>query len=246
MIHRIGKRKISVRMPRRKSGSSKPSKKKNVKKQGKVKEPEKQDEKKKNNEKENSIKLPKKKLQKRNVCNKFDVDQELLFGKQVFLYGVIDDTLVKHVVKKLLALDRIFSREKNPSPITLWINSPGGSVLSGLALIDTMQALRTPVVTVVSGHACSMAGLIAVCGASRVITKNSIWMAHDMSGGVSSDYATKVVDRAEFVKWAQSKIFEILRKHTKLSEKELDKARHGELWLDAEECRIKGVVDVIV
>ena len=71
-------------------------------------------------------------------------------------------------------------------------------------------------------------------------------MAHDMHGGISGDYAAKAIDRVDFVKWAQSKVFEILRKHTKLTEKELTKARHGELWLDAKDCKVKGIIDVIV
>lgn len=237
-VHRIGKKKIHVKPTKR----TKPKIKKAVKK----KVPKKSDKKTKpqTSKSVSKLKKPKKKLRKR--VYKLDVDQELLLGKQVFLYGVIDNNLVKEVIKKLLALDKLSMNSQNPTPITLWINSPGGSILSGLALVDTIQSLRSPVVTVISGHACSMAGIISICGASRVITKNSVWMAHDMSGGIGGDYATKTIDRVEFVKWAQSKIFEILRKHTKLSEKELQKARHGELWLDAEECKMKNIVDVIV
>jgi ATP-dependent Clp protease protease subunit len=191
-------------------------------------------------------KIPRKRrlVKPKSLRGKIDIDQELIQGKQVFLFGVIDDKLAQEVVKRLITLDRI-SKSK-ASPITMWINSNGGSVLSGLSIIDTMTSLRVPVVTVIAGMAASMAGVISVCGYKRVITKNSIWMSHDMSGGVAGDYATKTIDRIEFIKWSQNKLFTLLRNRTKLSERELTKARHGELWLTAEECKEKGVVDIVV
>jgi ATP-dependent Clp protease protease subunit len=183
---------------------------------------------------------------------KFDIDLELFIGRQIFLYGDIDEANSQEVIKKLLLLDRAESgntnkkKKKIAQPVTLWINSPGGSITQGLAIIDIINNISFPVVTLVNGTAYSMAGIISICGAKRVMTKNSTWMAHDMSGGVAEgEYAEKIFARIEHLKWAQSKMFELIREKTKLTEEELAKARSGELWLPAEKCIEKGVCDVV-
>lgn len=178
---------------------------------------------------------------RRDQDNKIDLTQILLKNRQIFLYGHIDDEQSLNIVRELIALDKI-----NNNPIALYINSPGGYTSSGWAIIDTVKGLRTPVVTMIMGKACSMAGLIFLAGKVRIMTEHSIWMAHDMAGGIGGDYTTKVIDRAEFLKKEQTKIFTFLRTHTKLSESEIQKAIQGELWLSAKECFEKGIVDKLV
>ncbi len=186
---------------------------------------------------------PKRKTKKPLTKQKVDVDQILLQHYNIFLYDVINHEVAQKVVKQLIALDKLAPKDE---PLVMWINSPGGSVSDGLSIIDTMNSLKSPVVTIITGMAASMAGVIATCGYKRIMTANSIWMSHDISGGIGGDYATKVLDRVDFIKWSQNRIFSILRNHTKLTEKELTKARHGELWLDAMECKNKGIVDVVI
>jgi len=189
--------------------------------------------------------MPKKRATKRKSTKessgKIDVQQELLRKRHLFLYGVIDDNTAYTLAQQLIVLD-----SKNSDAITLWINSPGGSVTAGLAIIDVVTSLRSPVITAINGLAASMAGVISVCGSKRVMTRNSLWMSHDVLSYIGHEYVTKVIDRIEFAKWAQSKVFEILRTRTKLTEKDLNKARVGELWLDASECLKKGVVDIVI
>jgi ATP-dependent protease ClpP protease subunit len=91
-----------------------------------------------------------------------------------------------------------------------------------------------------------MAGHISINGDKRLITKNSTWMAHDMSGGITGDYTTKVLDRTKNLEVTQKKLHYNLKKNTKLSRNELDKAKHGELWLESKECKLKGIVDEII
>lgn len=187
--------------------------------------------------------MTKKKTRKKKSINgkKIVVDQILLKGRQLFLFDAIDNETARRLVKEIIALDKI----KN-APIALYINSPGGSCSDGFAIIDAINGVRSPVITFITGEACSMAGLVSIAGDKRVMSHSAIWMSHDMAGGVWGDYTTKVIDRTEHLKRYQAQIFEFLRKHTKLSEAELEKARHGELWLTAIEAKKKGVVDSVV
>ena len=171
-----------------------------------------------------------------------DVDQILLSNRQLFLFGEINDKLSYTIIKKLIALDKL----NNKKPINLYINSPGGSCSDGFAIIDAMTGIRAPITTIITGEACSMAGIVSVAGDRRAMTVNSIWMGHDMSGGIGGDYTTKVLDRAEHLKRYQKRLEEFIAEHTNLTDKDLMKGRHGELWLDAYECLKKGVIDIFI
>lgn len=168
-----------------------------------------------------------------------DVDQILLHSRQVFLSGVIDDSLARRINRELLALAEI-----DDKPIAMWINSPGGSCPAGFSIIDTMVGLNVPVFTFVNGYACSMAALISVAGDKRIMTKHSTWMAHEAVAN-GSDYITKLINRVEHLKDLDKTITTHLKKYTKLTKTDLAKARKGELWLTANQCKRKGVVDVL-
>jgi len=165
----------------------------------------------------------------------------LLYNRLLFLFGEIDERLSYHIVRRLAALDLI-----NNKPIALYINSPGGNVDGGFAIIDAIKGIKSLVYTIISGEACSMAGIISVAGDKRLMTQNSVWMGHDMQGGIHGDYTTKVLDRADFLKQEQTRLTTFLRNHTKLSEAELTKARHGELWLYHKDCLAKGIIDEVI
>ena len=177
---------------------------------------------------------------KKKFTGDIDIEQILLKNRQLFLFDIIDDKLANRINKELFALDKV-SRK----PIVLRINSGGGSLPAGFSIIDTMKTLHCPVITVVTGYACSMAGIIAVAGDQRVIFKHAVWMAHDLNA-YTCDYVTKMLDYAEFLKQSQKRVFEFLGSHTNLSSSELTKARNGELWLFADECKKKGIVDIVV
>jgi ATP-dependent Clp protease protease subunit len=180
------------------------------------------------------------KNKKKAIRRKIDIDQILLQHRQVYLFDVIDSKLANKINKELFALDRI-----NHKPIILRINSGGGSLPSGFSIIDTMKAIHSPVITCVTGYACSMAGIISVAGEKRVMFKHAIWMGHDMQAYIEN-YVTKMIDYTDFLKKLQKRMFEFLGKHTKLSQAELTKARNGELWFFANEAKKKGICDIIV
>jgi len=186
-----------------------------------------------------------KKIQAKNKLSngkqrKIDVDQILLSRRQLFLFETIDDKVAKDLVKKMIALDRI-----NHQPIILHINSPGGCISDGFSIVDTMKGIQSPVFTFIIGDACSMAGIIAIAGDFRLMSQNSIWMAHDGSTAPRGKL-TDIVHYGKHIEKLQSHMFKFLREHTKLNEEELAKARIGQLWLSPEECKERGIVDKII
>ena len=158
------------------------------------------------------------------------------------LYTDVNDLAVKELIAQILILEAM--EQKN---IILYINSGGGNVTSGFSLINAFRLIKSPVLTIINGEASSMAAMIAIAGTKRMIMKNSYIMFHDMSGGLDgNDYAEKIIHRAKFIEKYRDLLEEHLREHTKLTKKDLETARHGELFLSPEEALSKGVVDQII
>ena len=160
--------------------------------------------------------------------------------RRVYLQGVIDEQVVKAVTEELLLLDSI-----KKAPITLFINSPGGLVTGTLSIIDTMEAIKSEVHTVVVGHACSGAALISVCGKTRGMSKRSIWMIHPMTAGVV-DYHSFMKDKMEGLGLLDDTIDGIISKFTKLPVALRKKYKNGEVWLNAQQCKKYKVIDKII
>jgi len=168
-----------------------------------------------------------------------DVRQILLHSRNIFLTGVIDGKLAYKINQELLALAQI-----DLKPIAMWINSPGGSILDGFSIIDTMQGLSVPVVTFINGLAGSMAGIIAISGYRRVMTENSFFMAHEMTCG-GYDYFEKQDARHHFATQLNKKLGAWLEEYTNLTRAQVNKAFRAEGWFNAKECLEYGIVDMI-
>ncbi len=171
---------------------------------------------------------------------KIEIDQILLHHRQLFIFDKITSELANQINKTLIGLDRV-----NNKPIVLRINSEGGSLYAGFSIIDTMKTIKSPVITCIVGCACSMAGIISIAGDKRLMTKYSVWMAHDVSA-YSEDYISKMIDYTEYLKENQKRVFEFLGRYTKLSQQELTKAKNGELWFFAKEAKRKGICDIVI
>lgn len=169
------------------------------------------------------------------------IDDILLENRQLFLFNDITEASSKELIKNLIGLSIL-----NLDPITLHINSCGGDMDSGFAIVDVIKKLKAPVNTIVIGVAASMAGIISIIGKKRYISEHSIWMSHDMSGGVEGDYTSKVIDRVRYLEKEQKKMFKFIKKYTKLTNNEIKKAITGELWLSPKECLEKGIADKII
>jgi len=167
-------------------------------------------------------------------------DQIILRSRQILLFGSINEEKSCNIIKQLLTLEQL-----SKDPIFLWINSGGGNVYDGFSIIDTITGITSPVITIITGKACSMAGLISLAGEKRFMSKNSVWMAHDVFA-YNYDYVTKLLAGADNSKELQRRVFAYLASKTKLTPKDLNKARNEELWLYPEECKEKGIIDLIL
>lgn len=171
-----------------------------------------------------------------------DVDSSLLRQRRLFIYKEVDEDSALEIVKKIMVLD---ARRK--ANIYIYINSPGGAMCYGNAIIEAMLRVKSGIVTVISGEACSMAGMISIHGDKRLIESSAYWMAHDIMGGVDGeDYLSKMRKRVEYISRLQEDMKNMFLKRTKLTKEEIHQALYGELWLGAEDCVKKGIADRIV
>ncbi|GAA5956954.1 hypothetical protein JCM3765_006650 [Sporobolomyces pararoseus] len=150
-----------------------------------------------------------------------DVYSRLLQERIVFLNGPIDDALSSVVVAQLLFLEA-----ESTSPISLYINSPGGSVTAGLAIYDTMQFITCPVHTIVVGQASSMASLILAGGepGQRSALAHSSIMIHQPSGGAGGQASDISIIANEILR-IREKMFDLYADHCILPDEEREHAR---------------------
>ena len=161
-------------------------------------------------------------------------------NRYILLYDEINNLSSDIICSKLRAMDLL-----NHKPITIEINSPGGSVSDGMSIINTIEHIKAPVITIISGQSCSMAALISIVGDYRLIYANSYWMQHS-SSDIVGDYINYIKDRVKFLAEFEHRTEKILKNKTKLTASDMTHIRSGELWLNAEQCLAKGVVDKII
>ena len=157
----------------------------------------------------------------------------------------MNETLSAAIVAQLLYLES----DSPEKAITLYINSPGGSVTAGLAIYDTMSYIRSPVSTVCVGQAASMGSLL-LCGGEkgkRFCLPNSSIMVHQPSGGYSGQASDIAIHAKEIIR-VRGKLNEIFRKHlTKVHTiDEIEKLMERDKFLSAEEALDMGIVDEIL
>lgn len=169
-----------------------------------------------------------------------DLDTFLLNNRHILLFDIITNTTSEKICKQLLTLEFI-----DRSPIIMWLNSPGGSVDDGFAIIDMISSLNSPVITVNLGSCCSMAALLFLIGTTRYVTDNSNWMLHDISA-VFEGKGTVLHDKMQFLESEIVKFKEYVKNHSKLTDKEIEKAINGELWLNAQQCIDKGIATAFI
>ena len=173
----------------------------------------------------------------------YDIFSRLLKDRIIFLDGEIRDDMADLVVAQLIFLES----EDPKKDISLYINSPGGSVTAGLAIYDTMQYIRPDVRTICVGQACSMASLILAAGApgKRSILPYARVMIHQPFGGVEGQ-ATDILVGSRELQRIKKISSEILSKHTGKSEEEISKAIERDYFMDAEGAKDCGIVDLVM
>ena len=173
----------------------------------------------------------------------FDIFSRLLKDNVIFAVGPIDDYIANLIVAQMLFLE-----SENPKKdIYLYINSPGGSITSGLSIYDTMQFIKPDVSTICVGQAASMGALLLAGGAKskRFSLPNSRMMIHQPISGFQGQASDIDIQAKEVLKM-KSLVNSILSKHTGKTEKQIAKDTDRDNFMDAEEALKYGLIDQIL
>lgn len=172
----------------------------------------------------------------------YDIFSRLLKERIILLSGEIDDNLSNIIVAELLYLDSI-----NNDDISIYINSPGGSITAGMAIYDTMNFVKSDVSTICIGMAASMGAFLLSCGTKgkRFALPNSEIMIHQPLGGVNGQ-ATEIKIAAERILKSREKINKILSKNCNQSIEKIDSDTERDYFMDAEESLNYGIIDKII
>ena len=172
----------------------------------------------------------------------YDIYSRLLRERIIFLGDAIEDHVANPIIAQLLFLDA----EDPERDISLYINSPGGVVTSGLAIYDTMQYLRAPVSTICIGMAASMASVLLAAGAKgkRYALPNSRIMIHQGSAGFRGNTPDVFIQVKELEELNRS-LNKILADHTGQTEDKVSKDTDRDYFMSAEQARAYGIIDEV-
>ncbi|KAJ2449272.1 hypothetical protein EV183_004983 [Coemansia sp. RSA 2336] len=173
----------------------------------------------------------------------YDIYSRLLKERIVMLNGPVNDTLSSLIVAQLLFLEA----EDPEKPISLYINSPGGSVTSGMAIYDTMQYIQCPISTLCTGQACSMGSLLLTAGSKgqRVSLPHSSIMVHQPSGGAEGQASDIAIHAREILK-TRERLNRIYAKHTGQSLEVVERAMERDNFMTPEEALEFGLIDRVL
>ena len=172
----------------------------------------------------------------------FDIYSRLLKDRIVFLGGEVDDDVANLVVAQMLFLEM----ENPDADISLYINSPGGSITAGMAIYDTMQHVKCPVRTVCVGMAASMGAFLLMAGekGKRCALPNSEVMIHQPLGGASGQ-ASDVKIRAEWLVKTKQKMNRLMADMTGQTLSKIEKDADRDYFMSAKEALEYGIIDEI-
>lgn len=173
----------------------------------------------------------------------YDIYSRLLKERIIFLGEPIDDAVANTLIAQLLFLDAENSKED----IKLYINSPGGSVTSAMALYDTMQHVKADVSTICLGQAASAAAVLLACGAKgkRFSLPNARVLIHQVVGGVEGQQKDVEIQAREMMR-IKDQINAILAKHTGQPINKIEKDTDRDYFMTAEEAKKYGIIDKII
>ena len=172
----------------------------------------------------------------------YDIYSRLLKDRIIILSGEIDDNLANSIIAQLLYLDGI-----NHDNISLYINSPGGSITSGMAIYDTMNFISSKVSTICIGMAASMAAFLLSSGEKgmRYALENSEVMIHQPLGGAQGQ-ATEIKIAAERILKLKKRLNNILSLNTGKNIKKIEKDTERDYFMDSVEALNYGIIDEVL
>ena len=173
----------------------------------------------------------------------YDIYSRLLKERIIFLGTGVDDTVANLIVAQLLFLES----EDATKDITLYINSPGGSVISGLAILDTMNLVKPEVSTICVGMAASMGAVLLSAGAKgkRFALPNARMMIHQGSAGFEGTPSDIEITARE-VLYFRKKLDEILAERTGKTIEEVHHDTDRDFWMSAEDASSYGLIDSVI
>lgn len=173
----------------------------------------------------------------------YDIYSRLLRDRVILLEGEVHDQMANLIVAQLLYLE-----SENPdADISMYINSPGGSVTAGLAIFDTMQFIKPDISTIIMGHACSMGSLLASSGTKgkRFMLPRSRHMIHQVSSGTRGTAIDMKIALEETLRLNKT-LTEIYVENTGKSYEQLEKDMSRDYYMDANESVAYGLADKIL
>lgn len=171
-----------------------------------------------------------------------DMASEPLNSRVLLLEGEVNDVTCNGLIKSMLVMEHQSATE----PITLIINSPGGGVTAGLALIDTLQSLDCPVITVGEGVVASMAAVIMACGDRRQVYRHTQVLIHQLMGGTGMAQQTDIEIAAQRIAALRTELDELLAEHGKLSSQEFHELTERDCWCNAKCALELGLMDEVI
>ena len=173
----------------------------------------------------------------------YDIYSRLLKDNIIFIGSEINDDVANLVIAQLLYLEA----EKPEKEISLYINSPGGSITSGLAIYDTMQFISPDIVTICVGQAASMSAVLLAAGTAgkRFALPNARIVLHQPSGGYHGQ-ASDVAIQAKEILRVRENIHQILSKHTQQSKEKIQVDIERDFIMTPAQARDYGIIDAII
>jgi ATP-dependent protease ClpP protease subunit len=170
---------------------------------------------------------------------------------RVYFYSNVGEKEVFELVKLLRSMDVEMQSLSmrlgiEPIPIQLHIHSAGGDLFSGLAAIDTIRTLKTPIHTYVQGSVASAATLMSICGTKRYMYSNSLMLIHQISTSMMYGKYHEFLDEIENQNLLMEKVKDIYKAKTNLTEEQLNDMLQHDLWLSSDKCLELGLVDEIL
>lgn len=175
----------------------------------------------------------------------YDIYSRLLKDRIIMLTGPVEDNMANSVIAQLLFLDA----QDNTKDIYLYVNTPGGSVSAGLAIVDTMNFIKADVQTIVMGMAASMGTVIASSGTKgkRFMLPNAEYMIHQPMGGTGGGtQQTDMAIAADHLLKTRHRLEKILAQNAGKTIKQIHKDAERDYWMSAEETLAYGFIDEIM
>ncbi|MGT2948391.1 ATP-dependent Clp protease proteolytic subunit ClpP [Streptococcus devriesei] len=175
----------------------------------------------------------------------YDIYSRLLKDRIIMLTGPVEDNMANSIIAQMLFLDA----QDNTKDIYLYINTPGGSVSAGLAIVDTMNFIKSDVQTIVMGIAASMGTIIASSGTKgkRFMLPNAEYLIHQPMGGTGGGtQQTDMAIAAEQLLKTRKKLEKILSDNSGKTIKQIHKDAERDYWMDAKETLKYGFIDEIM